>query len=111
MISKYLAWGLKQNKENILMIQNAKESSVMITLSKNVPDLQGNWFWAWDGEKKTIAASLFTVRELILFCMHVWVAAEVFHCSVLANSPFSWDHDKKMPSPKENVIYFWEDMN
>lgn len=44
MISKYLAWGLKQNKENILMIQNAKESSVMITLSKNVPDLQGNWF-------------------------------------------------------------------
>lgn len=51
MISKYLAWGLKQNKE-IQMIQNAKESSVMITLSKNVPDLQGNWFWAWDGEKK-----------------------------------------------------------
>lgn len=44
MVSKYLAWGLKQNEENILMIQNAKESSVMITLCKDIPDLQGSWF-------------------------------------------------------------------
>lgn len=43
---------------------------------------------------------------LMLFSMHMWIAAKVFHHSVPANLPSSWDCDQKMPPPRENHFFF-----